>query len=401
MSIIVQKYGGSSLATNACVRRVAKRVADLSAAGEGVVVVVSARGKTTNNLMELATELGTDPPQRELDVLLSSGEQISRSLVALAIDAQGRDVVSLSGPQAGIRTDEQHLNAEILRVEPERLLAELSQGRVAVVAGFQGIGPHSEITTLGRGGSDTTAVALAAALDADRCEICSDVTGVWSADPRKVPEAQPIPTLGYEEMLELSRQGAGVLHHRAVRLAARTGVEIIARSSFDDSAETHVCATPSADRRFAGVASHRSVLWLQSPGESTPVGLETFAPVAPEELISRVTQLPGNGTRREILVPLGDVPEPRDYADRILETLGPAYRARLDCGTVTAVGRDVPSSPEVETARHRLRSEGFKVEGEMEGGRSQTWMLPRPQVEEALREVHSLLFSEPPLELAG
>ncbi|MGH8370337.1 MAG: aspartate kinase, partial [Gammaproteobacteria bacterium] len=181
MKTIVQKYGGSSVATDDKLRHVAERLLALHRAGHGVVTVVSAMGDTTNHLLDLAQGLNHNPPGRELDLLLSSGERISSSLLAMAIRAQGVPAVALTGAQAGIHTSDRHLNARIMEVDPGRVREELAAGRIVVVAGFQGIDPHGEITTLGRGGSDTTAVALAAALDADGCDICSDVDGIYSA----------------------------------------------------------------------------------------------------------------------------------------------------------------------------------------------------------------------------
>ena len=399
MGIVVQKYGGSSLGTNARVRRVAAKVAERHREGDQVVVVVSARGETTDNLMDMATSLGGDPPQREMDVLLSAGEQISRSLLALAIDSLGREVISLSGPQAGILTDDQHLKAEILRVKPERILEELEQGRIVVVAGFQGQGPHGEMTTLGRGGSDTTAVALAAALEADRCEIYSDVAGVWSTDPRKVPDARPVPHIAYGEMYELARQGAGVLHYRAVSLAEETGVEIAARSTFDGNAETRICS--SGPSSVAGVAYRPRVLWVRGESRTLSLGQELFSPVPPEELVTIEAAAGSGRPASDVLVPLENVPEEEAFVTRIEQGLGDAVELRDDCGTVTAVGRDLHTSTKVGALHRHLRAQGLVVHQELNSRNSHTWVLPRLQIEDALRQVHRWLLKEPSWELAG
>src|SRR6478609_1898432 len=228
--IVVQKYGGSSVADPARLGRVADRVAATVALGKRVVVVVSAMGKTTDELLALARTVTPTPPRRELDMLLSCGERISMALLAMALEQRGLSAISFTGSQSGILTNDRHSGARIIEVRPVRIEDELERGKVVIVAGFQGMSYKREITTLGRGGSDTTAVALAAALGAD-CEIYSDVDGVYSADPRVVPEAQHLPTLGYDEMQELSEHGAKVLNAQAVEHAREKGIVIHARST--------------------------------------------------------------------------------------------------------------------------------------------------------------------------
>ncbi|HET7370612.1 MAG TPA: aspartate kinase [Gammaproteobacteria bacterium] len=232
MAIIVQKFGGSSVATGDKLRHVAGKIAATRRQGHDVVAVVSAMGNTTTELLDLASQLSTEPGPRELDMLLSSGERISMSLLSMAIEQLGESAISLTGPQSGIRTTARHYDARIEAVHPDRIRAEFGRGRVVVVAGFQGETPDGEVATLGRGGSDTTAVALAAALNAERCEIYSDVDGIYSADPRIVDGANRLQTIGYEEMQELARHGAKVLNPRAVTYAAKRNVTIHARSTF-------------------------------------------------------------------------------------------------------------------------------------------------------------------------
>ena len=211
MALLVQKFGGSSVADVACLQRVAQRVFDTRQAGHDVVVVVSAMGKTTDNLVSLAQQLNADPDDREYDMLLSTGEQISISLLAMALHALGAGAVSMTGPQAGIRTDQSHTRAKITDIQPDRVRAALAAGDIVIVAGFQGINPRQDISTLGRGGSDLSAVALAAALEADRCQIFTDVDGVYTTDPRIVPTARKLDEIAYDEMLELASLGAKVL----------------------------------------------------------------------------------------------------------------------------------------------------------------------------------------------
>ncbi|MBW2276694.1 MAG: aspartate kinase [Deltaproteobacteria bacterium] len=260
MSIIVQKYGGSSVADADKLRKVATKVCACRADGHDVVVVVSAMGKSTNELLALAKQMAPNPPRRELDMLLTVGERITCALLSIAIQEQGYEAISLTGSQCGILTNDRHSDARIIEVRPIRVEDELARGRIVIVAGFQGVSYKREITTLGRGGSDTTAVALAAALDADRCEIYSDVDGVYSADPNQVPQAQPIPTLSYEEMQEMATSGAKVLKAEAVEFAKRAGIAIYARASFRPGRETVVRKdAPEEQHGVRAVVSERDV----------------------------------------------------------------------------------------------------------------------------------------------
>jgi aspartate kinase len=241
VSLIVQKFGGSSVADAASVKRVARRIVDTKRAGHDVVVVVSAMGDTTDELLDLAEQVSPQPPGRELDMLLTAGERISMALLAMAIHDLGEQARSYTGSQAGLITDSAHGAARIIDVTPSRISAAIDEGAVPIVAGFQGVAQDTkDITTLGRGGSDTTAVALAAALQADVCEIFTDVDGVFTADPRVVPRARKVDLITYEEMLELAAVGAKVLHLRCVEYARRFGLPIHVRSSFNDNEGTLV-----------------------------------------------------------------------------------------------------------------------------------------------------------------
>ncbi|MGY1579787.1 aspartate kinase [Streptomyces sp. MN13] len=241
MALVVQKYGGSSVADAESVKRVARRVVAARESGDDIVVVVSAMGDTTDDLLTLAEEVGADGHSRELDMLLTAGERISMALLAMAIGDLGYDARSFTGSQAGVVTDAEHGRARITEVAPKRLREALDEGAIVIVAGFQGVSRETnDITTLGRGGSDTTAVALAAALDADVCEICTDVDGVFTADPRIVPAARKIDRIAAEDMLELAAHGAKILHLRSVEFARRFGVPIHVRSSFSEKDGTWV-----------------------------------------------------------------------------------------------------------------------------------------------------------------
>ena len=233
MALYVQKYGGSSVADAECMRRVAQRIDDTRRAGNQVVVVVSAMGDTTDDLIALAKQVNPEPNEREMDSLMATGEMASSAILTMALHARGAKAISMTGQQAGIRVDGTHLKAKIEAIDPKRIRKHLDQGCVVVVAGFQGTNPAEDIATLGRGGSDTTAVALAAALKADRCQILKDVDGVFTANPRVVPSARKLDEIAYEEMLELASAGSEVLQSRAVEFAKNYGVVLEVLSSFE------------------------------------------------------------------------------------------------------------------------------------------------------------------------
>ncbi|MFG6096610.1 aspartate kinase [Leptothoe sp. ISB3NOV94-8A] len=255
MALIVQKYGGTSVGSVERIQTVAERVQAAVQAGNSVVVVVSAMGKTTDSLVKLASEISSQPSRREMDMLLSTGEQVSIALLTMALQERGQAAVSMTGAQVGIVTEARHSHARILRIETERVKRHLEQGQVVVVAGFQGISdaPDLEITTLGRGGSDTSAVALAASLQADACEICTDVPGILTTDPRLVPSAQLMTDITCDEMLELASLGAKVLHPRAVEIARNYGVTLVVRSSWTEDPGTKVTAPNRLPRPLEGL----------------------------------------------------------------------------------------------------------------------------------------------------
>src|SRR6187200_3220849 len=276
MAIVVQKYGGSSVADVTRIQKVAERIMRTKAAGYDVAVVVSAMGDTTDELLALARKVSPNPDRRELDMLLSAGERISMALLSLAIRELGGDAISFTGSQSGIITNDRHVDARIIEVRPFRVLDELARGKIVVIAGYQGVSYRKEVTTLGRGGSDTTAVAMAAALDAEFCEIWSDVDGVYSADPRVVPAARRIGTLSYEETQEMAEAGAKVLNAQAVEFAKEKGIAIYARATrgplpgADPSLDGTVVrkSPPRMPGTVVGVASERDLLVLE--GSAAP-----------------------------------------------------------------------------------------------------------------------------------
>ena len=248
--ILVQKYGGTSVATVDQIRLVAKRVAAQRRQGKAVVVVVSAMGKTTDELVALSRELSSQPARREMDMLLHAGEIISASLLAIALEEEGESAVSLTGSQAGMITDGTHMQARIEQVEGERILRHLTRGRVVVITGFQGVSRRNEITTLGRGGSDTSAVAFAVGIGARQCEILTDVDGVYTADPRIVENPLKLSWCSYDEMLEMASLGAKVLHSRSVEIARKFGIELIVSSSAQEAPGTLVCSSEKGRKEF-------------------------------------------------------------------------------------------------------------------------------------------------------
>jgi aspartate kinase len=304
VSLIVQKYGGSSVASAERIKRVAERIVSARKAGNDVVVVVSAMGDTTDELLDLAQQVAPVPPARELDMLLTSGERISNSLVAMAISSLGAEARSFTGSQAGVITDSAHGKARIINVTPGRITAALDSGAIALVAGFQGVSQDTkDITTLGRGGSDTTAVALAAALNADVCEIYTDVDGVFSADPRIVPNARKLDTITYEEMLEMAASGSKVLMLRCVEYARRYGVPVHVRSSYADKTGTIVTGTieelSMEQAMITGVAHDRSEakITVTKVPDHPGVAARIFRTIADAEIdIDMVVQNISGGT---------------------------------------------------------------------------------------------------------
>jgi len=286
MALIVQKYGGSSVADAERIKNVARRVAKAKDEGNQVVVVVSAMGHTTDDLIGKALEITDYPNPREFDTLLATGEQESMALLAIALIAKGYGAISLSGAQAGITTDTSHSQARILKIDPKRIRKELDKGNIVIVAGFQGIskGEEEDITTLGRGGSDTTAVALAASLSAEICQIYTDVEGVYTADPHLIPEARKLKDIGYEEMLELASYGAKVMHNRAVELGELYNIPILVASSFSDSPGTIICKEASMEvkNKARGIAYDTNVSKITVVGVPDHPGIAAaiFEPLA-------------------------------------------------------------------------------------------------------------------------
>jgi len=341
MPIVVQKYGGSSVADVEKIRKVALRVKETRERGYQVVVVVSAMGDTTDELLALAKKVSPDPARRELDMLLTCGERISMALLSMALQELGVPAISFTGSQSGIITNDAHSQARIVEVRPYRIQDELEYGKVVIVAGYQGVSYKKEVTTLGRGGSDTTAVALAAALNAESCEIYSDVDGIFSADPRVVPEARKLETLSYDEMQELASAGAKVLNAQAVEFAKAKGIVILARTAHGQGRGTAVQEyVAPADTRVKGVTAEVEMAVLAASGAEVrlPELLEFLDARGVRGRALAFDGLLGREGRTFLAVPLQDVHGldvlKRDVAARF----GDAVSLQEEVGTVTAVG---------------------------------------------------------------
>ncbi|HWW09817.1 MAG TPA: aspartate kinase [Candidatus Acidoferrales bacterium] len=395
MTRIVQKYGGTSVATPAKLRRVARRVRE-SLPGTEVVVVVSAMGETTDELIALAHSITSDPPSREMDMLLSSGEIITAPLLAMALVAAGTPAVSLTGLQAGIRTSRVHRTARIVDIIPQRILDELGGGRVVVVAGFQGATEELDITTLGRGGSDTSAVALAVALHADRCEIFTDVTGVHTADPRIVPEARVIPVIAYDEMLEFAAAGARVVHPRAVEIGEAYAMEIRVRSTFDDHPGTIISNNTNMEERqkVRGIAHETDVAKITLLGvpDSPGVAAAIFGPLADEAInVDIIVQNVSHDGTTDMSFTIAETDLRR--AQRMLDDLARStgaqgFTATADIAKVSVIGTGLRTPGVVARIFHALAEAGINIEMISSSEIHITCIIDRARVRDAVSALH-------------
>jgi aspartate kinase len=401
VAVIVQKYGGSSVADVNKLKAVAARVMRTRQLGHDVVVVVSAMGDTTDELLQLAKQISTNPDRRELDMLLSAGERISMALLSMAIREGGGDAISFTGSQSGIITNDRHVDARIIEVRPFRVQDELSRGKVVVIAGYQGVSYKKEVTTLGRGGSDTTAVAMAAALDAEYCEICSDVDGVYSADPRVVPEASRIGALSYEETQEMAESGAKVLNAQAVEFAKEKGIAIYARATGgplpgpDPSSDGTVVrrSPPRMPGTVVGVASEQDIIMLDSDGSAV-------------DLLSLLAErgVPGKqlhvfGRHSTVAISRENLHDEERLRDALQTRL--SGRARLVDGlaAVSVVGAGINATyNNVRAGMDTLAGLSIDPAGIATSSFRITWMIPRPRVRDAVRALHArFIESQRPL----
>jgi len=398
MAIVVQKYGGSSVADVERLRRVAARVMRTRDAGHDVVVVVSAMGDTTDELLTLARKVSPNPDRRELDMLLSAGERISMALLSMAIRELGGTAISFTGSQSGIITNDRHVDARIIEVRPFRVQDELARGAIVVIAGYQGVSYRREVTTLGRGGSDTTAVAMAAALGAEYCEICSDVDGVYTADPRVVPEARRIPTLSYEETQELAESGAKVLNAQAVEFAKAQGIAIYARATAsplpgpDPSSDGTVVRKypPRMPGAVVGVASEKDVLILSADGVDQG---ELFALLDAHSVAGK--QIHVHDERLTMAVSKENLHAESGVRGALASRYGDRCRWIDSLGAVSVVGAGINASfQNLRRGGSVLRSAGIDARAVSTSSFRITWMLDRPRVDDAVRLLHQTFLDE-------
>ena len=402
MALIVQKYGGTSVADPDRMRNVAKHIAALRAQGTDVVAVVSAMGKATDNLVELARQVSSNPQGREMDMLLTTGERISMSLLCMALHDVGCDAMSFTGSQVGIITDTSHTKAKILEIKGDRVREALAAGKVAVVAGFQGVSTEREITTLGRGGSDTTAVALAAALKADACEIYTDVTGVFSADPRLVPQARKLKELSFDEMLEMAGAGSKVLALRSVEFARNHNVPIHVRSSFTWEEGTWVRGIEEERKRkmeepiISGVVhdvgeAKMTLLGVPDrPGVSALLFESLAGANVNVDMIVQNTSIDGT-TDISFTLPIGDIATAEPILKKVGDEVG-ATGINKDENIVklSLVGAGMKSSPGIAAKMFRvLADNGVNIEMISTSTIRISVVVERSELEKAVRALHT------------
>jgi aspartate kinase len=407
---VVQKYGGSSVADAESIKRVARRIVETKKAGNQVVVVVSAMGDTTDELIDLANEVSPLPPARELDMLLTAGERISMAVLAMAIQNLGHEARSFTGSQAGVITDAEHGRAKIIDVTPGRIEQALDAGAIAIVAGFQGVSQTTkDITTLGRGGSDTTAVALAVALEADVCEIYSDVDGIFTADPRTEPLARKVPRISYEETLEMAAQGAKILHLRCVEYARRYGMPIHVRSSFSEKEGTWVVraedvAVPNPEGEISmeaaiitGVAHDRSQAKItvvgvpDKPGEAAAI----FRAVADAQInidmiVQNVSAAATSLTDVSFTLPRGEGQTAMTALARLQDSIGfESLQYDDSVGKVSIVGAGMSTSPGISARFFEALSDaGVNIEMISTSEIRVSVVVAETQVQDAVRAAH-------------
>ena len=397
MAVIVQKYGGTSVGSPERIRAVAERIVAAKEAGNSMIAVVSAMGDVTDDLVSLAAQINPEPPEREMDMLLATGEQVAIALLAMAIHALGHEAISFTGPQVGIVTDHGHTKAKIIEVRADRVREAIAQGRIVIVAGFQGTTPDGHITTLGRGGSDTTAVAVAAGVGADLCEIYTDVDGVYTADPRVVPDARKIDRISYEAMLELAAGGAGVLNLRSVEFARNHGVVIHCRSSFTETAGTIVKEADGSMEQaiISGVAHDTSEAKItirdvpDRPGVAATVFTRMAgANVNVDMIIQNVSE--AGTTDISFTTPIADLVRARRVTEVVVAELGAReWLVDESIAKVSLVGAGMKTHPGVAAQMFRALSEaGVNIDLIATSTIRITCVVDGDQVETAVRALH-------------
>jgi aspartate kinase len=397
MAIVVQKYGGSSVADVQKLRQVAERIMRTRRQGHDLVVVVSAMGDTTDELLSLAKQVSPNPDRRELDMLLTAGERISMALLSMAIRELGGDAISFTGSQSGIITSDRHVDARIIEVRPFRVQDELARGKIVVIAGFQGVSYRREVTTLGRGGSDTTAVAMAAALDAEYCEICSDVDGVYSADPKVVPAARRVGALSYEETQEMAECGAKVLNAQAVEFAKEKGIAIYARATSsplpgaDPSADGTVVRKhpPRMPGSVVGVASERDVLVLESDADVD----DLLRTLDDHHVAGKQLHMSTDAVHLSLVVSRENLHNEAKLQDALTSRFGGRVRVVDGLGAVSAIGAGINvTNAHIRAGSAALQDAGIRSRGLSTSSFRITWMVPSDSVAAAVKLLHGRLI---------
>lgn len=395
--IIVQKYGGSSVANIERVKKVAEKIVERAKERNKVVVVVSAMGKTTDELIKMASKITSSPNERELDMLISTGEQVSIALLTMAIHSLGWDAISFTGMQAGIVTNAVHTRAKVTAVNHKKIKSALEKGKIIIVAGFQGINANGDITTLGRGGSDTTAIALAAQLEADGCEIYTDVDGVYTADPRIVRTARRIPVISYDEMAEMASLGARVMHYRAIDLARNYKVKILVKSSFVSGEGTLIMEVdPMLERVIVrGVTQEINVgkIVVQGVPDVPGVAYKLFKALAEEEII--VDMIIQSSHRNEIndiafTVAISDFNKTIKITKRLAEKIGAeGVMSEPEVAKVSIVGAGITSDPAIAARMFgALAKEGVNIDMISTSGIRISCLISSSRIEDAVRAIH-------------
>ena len=399
--LIVKKFGGSSVADAEKIRRVAGIIADTYDQGNDVVVVLSAQGDTTDDLLEKAAEINERPSKRELDMLLSTGEQISIALMAMCLEKMHYPVISLTGWQIGMSTNSDHGSARILKVDRERILRELDKRRIVIVAGFQGISRENDITTLGRGGSDTTAVAIAAALRADACQIYTDVEGVYTADPRKVPEAKKLDEITYDEMLEMASLGAQVLHNRSVEMAKRYGIELEVLSSYVRKPGTKVkeVVKKVEENKINGIAKDTNVarIAVVSVPDEPGVAFRVFNEMAKKKInVDIILQSYGKNNTNDIsfTVPLDDADRAEEALEACKASIGFDHvNVDKSVAKVSIVGAGMMTASGVAALMFEALSDAkINIQMISTSEIKVSVLIPKEQADLAVKAIHSKFF---------
>ena len=397
MTCIVQKYGGSSLADVDKLRKIARLIADIKAKDIDVAVVVSAMGKTTDELVSMAREISTKPPRREMDMLLSTGERITMSLLCMALHELGLEALSLTGSQAGIITNDRHNDAQVIEVRPFRVQDEMASGKVVIIGGFQGVSYKRDITTLGRGGSDTTAVALAAALGAQRCEIYSDVDGVYSADPSILDDAHHLPEVSYPVMQEMSMTGAKVMHAHAVQFAKEKNIAIYARSTFNPGKETIIRKfSPGTIIGVQAVVSEKKIERIRLQGDNAPAFFKQAVEYLENEQIPikeinvTATGNDGSQSKASFVVSTQNIFGWDQIKTTLVNTIGETIQFDTDLAALSLIGEGLNrNNLALQEAIDLLQGNNIPIFGVTTTSFRISLLVPRNRIEKSVQLCHN------------